>query len=64
MSQPAIWQSEVTMGNEHTSKKVATIASKAMRTPEKVTTKEIKSLGATALNQAQDKKKPAAKKKK
>lgn len=52
------------MGNEHTSKKVATIASKAMRTPEKVTTKEIKSLGATALNQAQDKKKPAAKKKK
>ncbi len=42
--------------NERTSKKVATIASKALR-GEKVTKKEIKTIAASVLTQRPDKKK-------
>jgi hypothetical protein len=47
--------------DEKTSAKVAKIASKALRTPDKVSKKEIQSLGGAALTQAPDKK-PAKKK--
>lgn len=50
------------MADEKTSKRVAKIASKALKTPEKTTKKEIQSLAGTALNQAPDKKKPTKKK--
>lgn len=43
--------------NEQTSKPIAKIASKALKTPEKVTKKEIQKLGGSALTQAPDKKK-------
>lgn len=49
------------MADEKTSKKVAKIASKALGTPEKVTNKEIRSLGGAALTQAPDKKGPKKK---
>ena len=51
--------------NEKTSTNVAKIASKALKDPGAVSKKEIKTLAASALTQAPDKKKkPAAKKKK
>jgi len=43
--------------NEKTSKPIAKIASKALKTPEKVTKKEIQKLGGSALTQTADKKK-------
>lgn len=43
--------------NEKTSPKVATIASKAMKSPGSLTNKQIKTLGASALTQRPDKKK-------
>jgi len=46
--------------DEKTSPRVATIASKALRTPEKVTKKEIRTLGGAALTEAPNRK-PAAK---
>jgi hypothetical protein len=48
---------------EKTSAKVASIASKGMKTPKSVTPKQTKSVSASALTQAPDKKKQAAKKK-
>jgi hypothetical protein len=48
--------------NEKTSAKIAKIAAKAIKTPEKLTKAEIKSLAASALTQAPDKK-PVKKKK-
>lgn len=47
--------------NEKTSKKIATIAAKGLKSPEKLTKAEIKALAASALTQAPDKKKPAQK---
>lgn len=47
--------------NEKTSKKIATIAAKGLKSPEKLTKAEIKALAASALTQAPDKKKPAKK---
>ena len=46
--------------NEKTSDKLSRLASKAMREPEKMTQAEIKSLGATALTQSNDKPKAKA----
>jgi len=43
--------------NEKTSKPIAKIASKTLKTPEKVTKKEIQKLGGSALTQTADKKK-------
>ena len=48
--------------NEKTSKAMASLASRALKTPEKLTKAEIKKLAASVLTQASDKKKPAAKK--
>ena len=45
--------------NEKTSKRIGTIASKAMRTPEKLTNPEIRSLGASVNTQRPDHKKPS-----
>jgi hypothetical protein len=50
--------------NEKTSKKVAKIASKWLKKPKSLTLKEIKSLGASALTQAPDKKRTVKKKSK
>ena len=47
--------------NEKTSKKIATIAAKGLKSPEKLTKAEIKALAASVLTQAPDKKKPAKK---
>ena len=47
--------------NEKTSKKIATIAAKGLKSPEKLTKAEIKALAASALTQAPDKTKPAKK---
>ncbi|RKE73434.1 hypothetical protein [Pseudorhodoplanes sinuspersici] len=41
---------------ETTSNKVATIASKGLKTPSKLTNKEIKTIAASALTQAPNKK--------
>ena len=49
--------------NEKTSTRLGTLASKAMRTPEEMTPREIKELGATALTQMPDKAQTAAPKK-
>ncbi|HUX89559.1 MAG TPA: hypothetical protein VMV48_02570 [Gallionellaceae bacterium] len=47
-----------TTGNkETTSSRVATIASQALRNPASVTNKQIKAIAASALTNAQDKKK-------
>lgn len=55
-------QNEVKMSkNEKTSKKIATIAAKGLKSPEKLTKAEIKALAASVLTQAPDKKKPAKK---
>lgn len=55
-------QNEVEMSkNEKTSKKIAAIAAKGLKSPEKLTKAEIKALAASALTQAPDKKKPAKK---
>lgn len=43
--------------NEKSSKPMAKIASKALKTPEKVTKKEVQKLGGSVLTQAPDKKK-------
>jgi len=43
--------------NEKTSSQIGKIASKAMKTPSKLSSKEIKSLGASALTQRPNKKK-------
>ena len=43
--------------NEKTSSKVASIASKGLKSPGSLTNKEIKTIAATALTQAPDKKK-------
>lgn len=42
--------------NEKTSKPIAKLASKALKTPEKLTKPEIQSLGGAALTQVPDKK--------
>jgi len=47
--------------NEKTGKDMGTIASKAMRTPQKLTLAEIRSLGASANTQRPDHKKPPKK---
>ncbi|MEL7540244.1 MAG: hypothetical protein AAGJ51_05030 [Pseudomonadota bacterium] len=47
--------------NEKTSKKIATIAAKGLKSPEKLTKTEIKALAASALTQAPDKNKRAKK---
>lgn len=47
--------------NEKTSEEMASLASRAMRKPESLSLEEIKSLGATGLTQAADKKKLPAK---
>lgn len=47
--------------NEKTSKKIATIAAKGLKSPETLTKAEIKALAASVLTQAPDKKKPAKK---
>jgi hypothetical protein len=44
--------------NEKTSDKIATLASKAMRDPGSLTKAQIRSLGASGLTQAPDKKPP------
>ena len=49
--------------NEKTSKKVAKIASKWLKKPTSLTSKEIKSISASALTQAPDKIKKKSKKK-
>ena len=49
--------------NEKTSTTIGSLASKAMRKPEKMSKKEIKSLGASALAQVPDTKKPVVKRK-
>lgn len=43
--------------NEHTSKSIATIASKGLRDPKSLTLGEIKKISGTALTQAADKRK-------
>jgi hypothetical protein len=43
--------------NERTSPRVAKVASKGLRNPGSLTTKEIKELAASALTQTRDKKK-------
>lgn len=43
--------------NEKTSKRVAKIASKGLKSPKKLTAKEIKSLAGSTLTQAPDRKK-------
>lgn len=48
--------------NERTSKRIGTIASKAMRDPASLTLDEIRSLGASATTQRPDRKKSKAKK--
>ena len=50
--------------NEKTSKRVGSLASKAMRKPGSLTNKEIKSLGASALTQRPDRGSKGGKKKK
>ncbi len=47
--------------DEKTSKRIATIAAKGLKTPEKLTKAEIKALAASALTQAPDKKKSSSK---
>ena len=47
--------------DEKTSKRIATIAAKGLKTPEKLTKAEIKALAASALTQAHDKKKSSSK---
>jgi len=47
--------------NEKTSPRMARIASKAMRAPSTLTNSEIKSLGASNLTQAPDRKTPSKK---
>lgn len=42
--------------NEKTSSKVATIAAKGLKNPERLTKKEIQTIAATALTQSPDKK--------
>jgi carnitine O-acetyltransferase len=42
--------------NEHTSKRIGTIASKAMRNPASLTLAEIRALGASATTQRPDRK--------
>ena len=48
--------------NEKTGKGIGSLASKAMRTPSKMTNTEIKKLGASALTQRPDKPKGGKKK--
>jgi len=48
--------------NEKTSKKVASIAAKGLRSPGSLTRKEIKTLAASALTQAPDRRKPSKRK--
>lgn len=49
---------EVQMGkNEKTSSKVASIASKGLKNPSSLTNKQIKTISASVLTQASDKKK-------
>ncbi len=48
--------------NEKTSKPVAKIAAKGLSDPASLTNKQVKTLAASALTQAPDKKKPAGKK--
>ncbi len=43
--------------NEKTSSKVATIAAKGLKTPSKLTPKEIKTISGSVLTQSPDKKK-------
>lgn len=49
--------------NEKTSKKIAKIAARALKNPEKATKKEIRALAGSALTQAPDKPKKATLKK-
>jgi hypothetical protein len=44
--------------NEQTSKQVASIASKALQKPSSITPKQIKTIAASVLTQAPNKKKP------
>jgi carnitine O-acetyltransferase len=48
--------------NERTSKRIGTVASKAMRDPASLTLDEIRSLGASATTQRPDRKKSKTKK--
>lgn len=48
--------------SEKTSKQVAKTASKALRNPKSVTPKQIRSIAASALTQAPDKRKPVKRK--